>query len=73
MINFLKTHLSLSDEAIALVGTAKSVQVSHLLPIILWQYGLLTIEELDQIFEWMDAVAVVGKTLLKADDEVLGA
>jgi hypothetical protein len=26
------------------------------LPMILWQYGLVTIEQLDRIYDWMEAV-----------------
>jgi hypothetical protein len=28
---------------------------SSLLPIILWQHGLVTLEQLDQILDWLDA------------------
>jgi len=27
---------------------------SNLLPMILWQYGLITTEQLDQIFDWLE-------------------
>jgi hypothetical protein len=26
----------------------------HLLPMVLWQYGLVTLEQLDQIFDWLE-------------------
>jgi len=26
----------------------------NLLPMVLWQYGLITIEQLDQVFDWME-------------------
>lgn len=26
----------------------------NLLPIVLWQYGLVTLEQLDQIFDWLE-------------------
>lgn len=58
IVSFLRSHSALSDEAIALA--TKTARSPHLLPMVLWQYGLLTLEELDQIFEWMDTVTVIG-------------
>jgi len=31
-------------------------QTPSLLPIILWQYGLVTLEQLDRIFDWLERV-----------------
>jgi hypothetical protein len=28
----------------------------NLLPMILWQYGLVTLKQLDQIFDWLETV-----------------
>jgi hypothetical protein len=51
-INFLKEELSLSNDSIDLAE--KSVRRdSGSLPIALWQYGLITLEELDRIYEWL--------------------
>ena len=54
IVSFLRSHLALSDEAIALA--TKTTRAPHLLPMSLWQYGLLTIEELEQVFDWMETV-----------------
>ena len=54
IVSFLRSHLALSDEAIALA--TKTARAPHLLPMSLWQYGLLTIEELEQVFDWMETV-----------------
>jgi hypothetical protein len=27
---------------------------SYLLPMVLWQYGLLTLEQLDRLFDWLE-------------------
>ena len=55
LIQFLQDDLSISPDAIAVAIRRNSDQPSNLLPMILWQYGLITIEQLDQVFEWLEA------------------
>jgi hypothetical protein len=51
-INFLKEELFLSNDSIEIAE--KSVERnSGSLPIALWQYGLITLEELDKIYDWL--------------------
>ncbi|MDB9524937.1 DUF2949 domain-containing protein [Oscillatoria sp. CS-180] len=57
LIEFLKQEFSLSTEAIAL-GLRRSASTPNLLPIVLWQYGLVTTHQLEQIFEWLEASVV---------------
>ncbi len=53
LLKFLEEDLDVSNASI-------NVALKHWqkdpgpLPIVLWQYGLVTIEELDQIYEWME-------------------
>ena len=54
LIEFLKQELSIPAEAIAL-GVRRSASTPNLLPIVLWQYGLVTTTQLDQIFDWLEA------------------
>lgn len=54
LIQFLRDELSISDAALDLAKRQQDVTTEQL-PIILWQYGLVTIEELDRIFDWMAA------------------
>lgn len=54
LIQFLRDELSISDAALDLAKRQHDVTTEQL-PIILWQYGLVTIEELDRIFDWMAA------------------
>jgi hypothetical protein len=55
-INFLQEDLALSSSSI-------SIALRHLeqdpgpLPMILWQYGLITLEQLDQIYDWLEQAA----------------
>lgn len=34
-------------------------QSLNLLPIVLWQYGLVTLEQLNRVFDWLDAAQSV--------------
>ncbi|NJN04572.1 MAG: DUF2949 domain-containing protein [Leptolyngbyaceae cyanobacterium SL_1_1] len=54
LIEFLKRDLAIPAEAIAL-GLRQSASTPNLLPIVLWQYGLVTTQQLEQIFDWLEA------------------
>ncbi len=54
LITFLQEDLSLPTEAITL-GLQRCDQSLSLLPMVLWQYGLVTLGQLDQIFDWLEA------------------
>jgi len=53
LIQFLEEDLAISTSSIA-------IALRHIehdpgpLPMILWQYGLVTIEQLEQIFDWLE-------------------
>ncbi|MBW4692439.1 MAG: DUF2949 domain-containing protein [Lyngbya sp. HA4199-MV5] len=53
LIKFLQEELAISDSAIATVKRHQEFNVT-LLPMLLWQYGLVTLEELDKIFDWLE-------------------
>ena len=53
LIQFLKEELAISDSAIEIAQRHQEFTPS-LLPMILWQYGLVTLEDLDRIFDWME-------------------
>nr|WP_318700991.1 DUF2949 domain-containing protein [Roseofilum sp. SID2] len=53
LIRFLQDELSISSSSISLAMR----QCEHdpgPLPMVLWQYGLVTLEQLDQIFDWLE-------------------
>ena len=52
-IKFLNEELSLSTDSIAVVQKAIEQQPAPI-PMILWKYGLVTLEELDTIYDWLD-------------------
>ena len=49
MISFLMNDVGLQESSIEL-GLKLSIKNSTPLPILLWSYGLLTIEELDNLY-----------------------
>lgn len=53
LIRFLQDDLAISASSMEIALK----QVEHNpgpLPMILWQYGLVTIEQLDRIYDWME-------------------
>lgn len=60
-IKFLKDELAISSAYIAVAERASGTSElpapkpdSSALPMILWQYGLVTLEQLDKIFDWLE-------------------
>jgi hypothetical protein len=54
LIRFLQDELAISTASIQ-VALKHSEQDPGPLPMILWQYGLVTLEQLEQIYDWMEA------------------
>lgn len=52
-IHFLQEDLAISTASIA-IALRHREQDPGPLPMILWQYGLVTIEQLDQIYDWLE-------------------
>jgi hypothetical protein len=52
-IRFLKEELRLSNDSIAVAERSLQKNPGPL-PMILWQYGLVTLEELDKIYDWLE-------------------
>jgi hypothetical protein len=53
LVRFLKDELALPQDSIAL-AVQHAEQTPSLLPMILWQYGLITLAQLEQIFDWLE-------------------
>ncbi|MGG6266721.1 DUF2949 domain-containing protein [Leptolyngbya sp. AN03gr2] len=58
LIQFLTDELKVSSNSIAL-ALQQCEQSPNLLPIVLWQYGLINLTELEQTFDWMAASTCV--------------
>ena len=52
MINYLFNVLGLDESTIEL-GIKLSIKKNTPLPILLWSYGMLTIEELDKLYSFL--------------------
>ncbi len=56
-IDFLQKDLSLSAASID-VALRYREQNPGPLPMILWQYGLVTLDQLNQIYDWLESAVV---------------
>ncbi|HEY9782796.1 MAG TPA: DUF2949 domain-containing protein [Leptolyngbyaceae cyanobacterium] len=52
-IRFLQEDLSISAASIAMAIRQRE-QDPGPLPMILWQYGLISLEQLDKIYDWLE-------------------
>ena len=52
LINFLFNEIGLDESSIEL-GIKLSIKNNTPLPILLWSYGMLTIEELDKLYSYL--------------------
>ncbi|USR90437.1 DUF2949 domain-containing protein [Phormidium yuhuli AB48] len=55
LIRFLQEELALSPDSIAIALRRRDVDAGPL-PMILWKYGFVTLDELSQIYDWLEAV-----------------
>jgi hypothetical protein len=59
-IKFLQDELNLSHDSIAIAqrqvtSAQPNIQQSPgVLPMVLWQYGLVNLEQLDKIYDWLE-------------------
>ena len=51
-ITFLKEELALDNDSLKIVDKAVENRTAPI-PMVLWQYGLITLEELDRIYDWL--------------------
>jgi hypothetical protein len=56
LIQFLQCDLLVSDEEIA-IALKRTEQADNRLPMVLWQYGFITLEQLGKVFDWMEAAS----------------
>ncbi|MDX2243415.1 MAG: DUF2949 domain-containing protein [Leptolyngbyaceae cyanobacterium bins.302] len=56
LIQFLKEELAVPETSLA-IALRHQDSTTNQLPIILWQYGLITLQDLDRIFDWLESTA----------------
>lgn len=52
-LHFLQEEINISQDSIA-VAKRSVEQNIELIPMVLWQYGLVTIDQLDRIYDWLE-------------------
>ena len=55
LLRYLRHELGLSDNALQL-GLKQSDQEQAPLPVVLWRFGLITLEQFDQVLSWQSAL-----------------
>jgi hypothetical protein len=58
LIRFLQDELSLPAASLS-IAQRHLEQDPGPLPMILWQYGLITLEQLDQIYDWLERTSTL--------------
>lgn len=53
LVHFLQEELAVSAASIA-IGLRYLEQDPGPLPIILWKYGLITLEQLNRVYDWLE-------------------
>ena len=53
LVDYLRRDIGLSDDALAL-GVRQSVQEQAPLPVTLWRFGLLSLGQLDLVYDWQE-------------------
>ena len=53
LVDYLRRDIGLSDDALAL-GVRQSVQEQAPLPVTLWRFCLLSLGQLDQVYDWQE-------------------
>ena len=53
LIQFLQTELAIPSTSIKLALRRQQQDFSQL-PIVLWQYGLISLQQLDIVFDWLE-------------------
>ncbi|MCW6036237.1 DUF2949 domain-containing protein [Spirulina subsalsa FACHB-351] len=55
LVKFLQDELAIPSESVAIaLRRNRDASAAHCIPMILWQYGLVTLDQLDLIFEWLE-------------------
>jgi len=53
LIDFLQKELAISQDSIAIAQRTMEQNLGPL-PMVLWQYGLITLEQLDRLYDWLE-------------------
>jgi len=62
LVHFLKEDLAIPSSSIE-TALRRWEKDPGPLPMLLWQYGLITLEQLDQIYDWLEASLALDEPL----------
>jgi len=51
---YLRDDLAIPAESLAVAMRSPDALPLHQLPMVLWQYGLVTLDQLDSMLEWLE-------------------
>lgn len=54
LIQFLQNDLAIPAASVAMALRHNDPVAPTALPMVLWQYGLITLEQLDRVFDWLE-------------------
>jgi hypothetical protein len=64
LIHFLQEEMGVpakeiqfAEQALERLSSHDSASFANWLPIVLWQYGLVNLEQLDRVLDWLDAAS----------------
>ena len=58
LVEFMEQDLGISEAAIA-AASRRSISSLNQFPIVLWQMGLVTLDQVDRIFDWLEQMPPV--------------
>jgi hypothetical protein len=53
MVRYLRHHMGVSENALEL-GIRQSQMEQAPLPVVLWRFGLISLEQFDQVLSWQE-------------------
>ncbi|MEM8638418.1 MAG: DUF2949 domain-containing protein [Cyanobacteria bacterium P01_G01_bin.54] len=53
-IQFLQDELAIPADSLAIALRHQGQSSPNVLPMILWQYGLVTLDQMDEMFDWLE-------------------
>lgn len=66
LVQFLRFELAIPASSIAMALRHREEDNGHL-PMILWQYGLISLEQLDRVFDWLERFGTSAETKPRAN------
>lgn len=53
-VQFLQEELAIPADSLKMALRHQEQATVNLLPMVLWKYGLVTLDQMDEMFEWLE-------------------